>query len=240
MKIRYIFLVLIIVLPIIMIVGYFKYHQTVNKEKLIFKIPIVDDGYNNDTIFLTIDLNIPKYYTLKQYIRNESDCITCGDQQYVFYKEPEKETLAEGDSVTIFFFKSKEEGREIDKTLLSITAFKNVFSGEILERTFIGEKICNRKFELDKSIFTESKIINQEYIDNNKKVFVLEYECIECEFIGAKSVSYIVNKNIPISFELSDLTFDNELKKDFYKILQSVKIKVEYKGENVEIKKLIN
>lgn len=233
MKFRYLFLLLIFVLPIIKITGDYQYSKTVNKEELIFYIPIVDDIEKEDTLTITVQLDVPKYYTLKQYIRNNSDCITCGDQQYVFFKNPEKETILEGDSLDIGFFKAIEEGRKKDEIVLSIITFKNVFAGEILEYEFQEEELTMIYFEKAKSEVPNFKKVGEKYVLNKgNRILCLNIICPICEQNGRVLFANIVKKNIPLWIKLEDLTKDEKLTKDFYKIIESINMKVEYKGEN--------
>ena len=85
MKLKYLFISFFLILPIIYFIGYGRYLSEKKEEQFDFYIPIVDDLKNRDTITLSVKLRLPKYYNFKQYIRNESDCITCGNQEYVFF-----------------------------------------------------------------------------------------------------------------------------------------------------------
>lgn len=239
MKFRYLFIILILIIPIIIITGIYLNSKKLKNENLRFIIPIVDNRTNYDSIILSMELKIPKYYTLKQYIRNESDCITCGEQSYIFYHNPTQETINENDTLIFGFIRPFEKARNIDSTLLSITTYRNVFSEEVLTLNSIDNLLSNLINRL-KSDNPEITLIKKDTIIDGNNLNYIEYDYKEYKYyknIGINYVSFFSKKNIFIQIKLQDLTFNKQLQQDFYKILQSVKIKVEYKGKNEELTK---
>ncbi len=239
MKFRYLFIILILTLPVIKVVKDYQYSKTVNKEELQFKIPVVDDYINWDTVIVNVKLDIPKYYTLKKYIRNNSDCTTCGDQSYTFFSNPTIESVAEDDTLIVGFFKQFEKGRKPDSTLLSITTYRNLLIQDIKSEKLVNEMLSNH-IDRVKADAPNAKLIQKEIIIEGDFFRYIEYEnkgkqnSIKCY------VAFFCQKNLVLRIKIEDLTFNKQFQKDFYRILQSVKIKVEYTGENAEIKKLIN
>ena len=239
MKFRYIFLLLIVGLPLLITVGYYRYNQTVNKEEIQFKIPIIDDYKSWDTIILNIKFEIPKYYSLKKYIYNRSDCITCGDQKYVFYKNPTEESIGEKDSLIYGFYGQNKKGREIDSVILSVITYRNIFQDEIINhyssKSATKNQIARLKAENPDIKIKTTKLTQK----NGVKIDCIEYGITSPYNYGQHSLSFISSGNTIIVLELQDLTFNNELSLDFFKTLQSVQIKVEYKGENENLMKLL-
>ena len=233
MKFRYLLIVFFLLFPTLYLVGYVRYLSNTRSEELVFNIPIVDDLKNRDTIVLTVDLRLPLYYDFKQYIRNESDCITCGDQRYVFFKSPEKQTITEGDSVIIGFFKPKEDRREKDKTSLSLSTFKNLFSEEIHGREVSGDEMTLNYFKKRKLWNPGVESYNINYMSNNgNQILCIDFNSEHKRFNENYVESCITYQNIYISIGLNDLTLDSKLKQDFYKIVESIDMKINYSGEN--------
>jgi hypothetical protein len=241
MKFKYLLIAFLLLFPILYLIGYVRYLSNTKSEELVFNIPIVDDIENRDTIILKIELRVPRYYNFRQYIRNESDCITCGNQQYVFFKNPEKQTIEEGDSVRIGFYKMWEDGRERDKTLLSINTYKNVFTGEILEQKFSDDELILNSYEKIKSWSQGVQSYKKRYVSNNgNNILCLDFNIINKRNNESCIETSINLKNIPISIILNDLTLDGELKEDFYKIVNSMDFKMDYTGNNEELIYLFN
>lgn len=221
MKFRYLFLTLIALFPILSIIGDYNYRKTVKEEIINFNIEVLNDNHEIiDTISLKIKLKIPKYYTLKKYVLNESDCITCGSQYYKFYKNPTIETIAENDTIIYGFIPPFDKNREIDSVTFIIKTYRNVFTTELNEirtqKTLIEKLITREKmyygFYIDYKTFNIGN-------DINKRNIVL-YEVENEIYI----TSYFVSNNIPIEIHLSPFIKDNKLRTDFYKLLKSIKI----------------
>jgi hypothetical protein len=239
MKLKYLSLAFFLILPLLYFVGYNKCLN--NTKTLVFNIPIVDNLKDRDTIVLTIDLRVPRYYNFNQYIRNESDCITCGDQQYVFFKNPEKQTITEGDSVRIGFYKQWEDGRKRDRTSLSIITYKNVFEGEILDRQFVQEELMLNWFEKIKTMYSLVELNDKRDVSNNgNKTLCIDYNIVNERYNENCLETSFLYKKIPVSIRLNDLTLDDELNEDFYKIVNSIDVKIEYKGDNDDLTDLFS
>lgn len=240
MKFRYLFLTLIALFPILNVIGDYNYRKTINQEELQFNIIVIDDYKNRDTIIVNTTLDIPKYYTLKKYILNKSDCTTCGDQSNTFYYNPTQESINEDDTLIIGFFRQFEKGRKPDSTLLSVTTYRNVILDDVLAKNTAYEVLKTHIFMVktdspnvrltEKEIFIAGKSFK--YVEYEYK-----YEHKGYRYSGKNYVAYIGQNNIFTRIELQDLTFNKQFQKDFPKILQSVKIKVEYKGKNEELTK---
>lgn len=218
MKFRYLFLTLIALFPILNVIGDYNYRKTVKEEIINFNIEVLNDNQEIvDTISLKIKLNIPKYYTLKKYTINISDCITCGNQYYTFYKNPTQETISENDTIITGFF-SSDKNRNIDSITLNIFTYRNLFITDLNEKctqnTAIEIFIANAKNDSD----SDYKILNIGNDINERNVVLYEDQ------YGIHIKSFFVSNHIPIRINLSFFKKDNKLKNDFYKLLKSVKI----------------
>ena len=74
---------------------------------------------------------------------------------------------------------------------------------------------------------------NKEIVFNNGKPllsvgFIAENKLCKESFLE----TIIIFKNIPVFFILNDLTLNEELKNDFYKVVNSMDFKIDYTGEN--------
>lgn len=237
MKFKFLFILLMVILPILKIIGGYEYSKTVNKEHLQFKILVIDDYINWDTIIVNIKLDIPEYYTLKKYVLNESDCITCGNQLYTFYYKPTEESKNENDSLVYGFLGSEKNGKDSDSSLFSVIIPRYIFHSEILE-PYSSELRTKHFIKYMKFDTPDTDITLITHLNNNrKKTNIVQYEILKSAFPRKHTLSFLDSKNIGIRISLHDLTFNKQLQKDFYKILQSVKIKVEYKGKNEELTK---
>ncbi|MBW6482813.1 MAG: hypothetical protein K0B10_07110 [Vicingaceae bacterium] len=237
MKFRYLFLTLIALFPILKAIGNYNYRKTINQEELQFKIIVIDDYINWDTLVVNIKLDIPKYYTLKKYILNESDCITCGNQLYTFYYKPTDESKNENDSLVYGFLGPEKNGKDIDSTLLKVIIYRYIFHSEILE-PYSSELHTKQFIKYMKLDAPDIDITLITHLNNNrKKTNIVQYEILKSAFPRKYTLSFLDSKNIGIQISLHDLTFNKQIQKDFYKILPSVKIKVEYKGKNEALTK---
>ena len=229
MKFRYLFLTLIALFPILNIIGDYNYRKTVKEEIINFNIEVLNDDHEIvDTISLKIKLNIPKYYTLKKYTKNISDCITCGNQYYIFFKNPTQETISENDTIiTGFYNESFDKNRKIDSVTFNIITYRNLFISELTEirtqKTLIEKFITREKMFY--GFYIDYKIIN---IGND--IIIVLYE----ENNKTHITSFFVCNNIPIEIHLSPFIKDNKLKTDFYKLLKTIKIESSHTNTSYE------
>lgn len=96
---------LFLTFPLIKLIGFYLHHKHTFEEVLKFEIEVLGKTQNViDTVLIEIIFDVPNYYTLKQHKKVFSDCITCGNQYYLLYKNPSKETMSEKDTIFEGFF----------------------------------------------------------------------------------------------------------------------------------------
>ena len=226
MKFRYLFLTLIALFPILKAIGDYNYRKTVKEEIINFNVEVLNDNNESvDTIFIKIKLNIPKYYTLKKYTKDLSDCTTCGSQYYKFYKNPTKETKAENDTIIHGFIPQFNKNREIDSVTFIIKTYRNLFESEL--------DIKNSEQEL-LDLFIRSSKIDSDIDFTILNIWTTKYIVIYEDKMGIHIKSYYIANNIPISVVLNIYIHDIKIKYDFYKLLKSIKIESSHTNSSYE------
>lgn len=226
-----------VILPILKIIGEYQYSKTVNKEQIQFKIKIWDFGDNGnlksvDTLLVSVTFNLPKTYSIKKYNHYNSDCLGCESQGYSFFINPSNETKNESDSLSFEWISRVDTLRGIDSVVLSINTHLDIFKSYLSDKSSSNDIITSFKDELKSynPYYRFSKIT--EHQNSTGKYSILNYS-----LDNNYSVSVFCVGEIFIKFNLKDQSFNTNGSISFYKILQSVKIKVEYKGKNEELTK---
>lgn len=229
MKFRYLFLTLIALFPILNVIGDYNYRKTVNEEIINFNIEVLNDNHERiDTISLKIKLNIPKYYTLKKYTKDLSDCTTCGSQYYTFYKNPTIETIAENDTIIYGFIPPFDKNREIDSVTFTIRTYRNLFDTELEIKNSVED--CIELFLHRAKSESNIKYTLINIGSESNKRYIIFYKYKSTTFF----MSYFVTRNIYVLVSLNNSTQNKELEYDFFKLLKSVKVEITHTNTSYE------